>query len=82
MSNAGAPSSRSLPAHYLGGLPDSRGTESDDGITEDNEEESLDERLAHDSTPLLMKIAQHDGENLHKFWNNEHSAGNGFYTGL
>eukprot|EP00794_Sanderia_malayensis_P017974 gene17974-19770_t len=77
-----AASSRSLPARYFGGLPDSRGIENNDGIVEDNEVDSLEEKLAHDSTPLVMKIAQHDGQNLHKFWNNKHSPGNGYYTDL
>lgn len=78
-----APSSRSrsIRSRYLGGLPDSRGTENEDGITEDAEQEGLEEKLAHDSTPLVMKIAQHDGSLLHKYWSNKHSPGNGFYTG-
>ena len=73
--------SRSIHGHYMGGNPDSRGTESEDGITEDNEHSNLDDRLAHDATPLLMKIAQGDREDMHKYWSNKHSPGNGFYTG-
>lgn len=73
--------SRSISGHYMGGNPDSRGTESEDGITEDNEHANLDDRLAHDATPLLMKIAQGDRDDMHKYWSNKHSPGNGFYTG-
>ena len=71
----GEASARSLKSRY-------HASENEDGITEDNEAENVDERLAHDSTPLLMKIAQRDDDDVHKFWSTKHNAGNGFYTGL
>ena len=73
---------RSLSGHYAGGMPDTRPTETEEGITEDNEHENLEDKLSHDSTPLLMKIAQHDREDVNKLWTNKHSPGNGFYTGM
>ena len=42
----------------------------------------MEDKLSHDSTPLLMKIAQHDRDDMNKLWNNKHSPGNGFYTGM
>ena len=72
---------RYFDADESNGLPDSRPTDHEGGIFEEDEHSQLEERLSHDSTPFLMKIAQHDREDMHKLWTNKHSPGNGFYAG-